>query len=56
VVAVAESGIHSATDIQRLREAGFRGFLVGEQLMRAASPGTALAALLAHARVGGRVA
>jgi indole-3-glycerol phosphate synthase len=56
VVAVAESGIRNATDLQRLQEAGFRGFLIGEQLMRAASPGTALAALRAHARVGGKVA
>jgi indole-3-glycerol phosphate synthase len=54
VVAVAESGIRSATDVQRLRDAGFVGFLVGEHFMRAPSPGTALAALLAHARVGGR--
>ena len=56
IVAVAESGIRNATDLQRLQEAGFRGFLIGEQLMRAASPGTALAALRAHARVGGKVA
>ena len=53
VVAVAESGIRSASDIQRLEEAGYRGFLIGEQLMRAASPGDALSALVAHARVGG---
>jgi indole-3-glycerol phosphate synthase len=42
ILAVAESGIRSAEDIRRLSEAGFRGFLVGEQLMRSASPGAAL--------------
>jgi len=42
VPAVAESGIRSAEDIRRLSEAGYNGFLVGEQLMRAPSPGTAL--------------
>ena len=45
-VAVSESGIRSAEDIRRLMDAGYRGFLVGEQLMRAASPGRALSDLL----------
>jgi indole-3-glycerol phosphate synthase len=52
VVAVAESGIRSSDDIQRLSDAGYRGMLVGECLMRAASPGAALRGLLqgtAHA-------
>jgi indole-3-glycerol phosphate synthase len=42
VLAVAESGIRTADDIRRLRDAGYRGFLVGEHLMRSASPGAAL--------------
>ncbi|MEJ2246303.1 MAG: indole-3-glycerol phosphate synthase TrpC [Acidobacteriota bacterium] len=42
VLAVAESGIRTAEDIQILSEAGYGGFLVGEQLMRAPSPGDAL--------------
>ncbi len=46
VVRVAESGIHSAEDISRLRAAGYDAFLVGESLMRAASPGAALQELL----------
>jgi indole-3-glycerol phosphate synthase len=46
VVRVAESGIHSADDIARLREAGYHAFLVGESLMRATSPGQALRELL----------
>ena len=47
VTLVAESGIHSRADIDRLASAGFTAFLVGESLMRAEDPGAALAALLA---------
>jgi indole-3-glycerol phosphate synthase len=47
VPAVAESGIRTADDIRRLLGAGYRGFLVGEQLMRSDSPGKALADLRA---------
>ena len=43
---VAESAIRSADDIRRLREAGARGFLIGETLMRAGHPGTKLKELL----------
>jgi indole-3-glycerol phosphate synthase len=46
---VAESGIHSGTDINRLRAAGYQAFLIGESLMKAKSPGEALRALLAEA-------
>lgn len=42
-VAVAESGIRTAEDVRRLAKIGYRGFLIGEPLMRAASPGAALA-------------
>ncbi|HKB18296.1 MAG TPA: indole-3-glycerol phosphate synthase TrpC [Candidatus Dormibacteraeota bacterium] len=38
VVLVAESGIHSAADARRMREAGADAILVGEALMRAADP------------------
>jgi indole-3-glycerol phosphate synthase len=41
-VAVAESGIRGAEDVRRLADAGYRGFLIGESLMRAPSPGAAL--------------
>lgn len=47
VTKVAESGIETADDIARLRQAGFDAFLVGESLMRAPRPGTALRELLA---------
>ena len=46
VVRVAESGIHSVEDIQRLRGAGYHAFLVGESLMRAERPGAALRDLI----------
>jgi indole-3-glycerol phosphate synthase len=46
VVKVAESGIHSAEDVARLRAAGYEAFLVGESLMRAESPGEALRELM----------
>jgi indole-3-glycerol phosphate synthase len=46
VVRVAESGIHSAADVERLRAAGYDAFLVGESLMRAARPGVALRELM----------
>ncbi len=45
-VKVAESGIHTAADLMRLRAAGFHAFLIGESLMRQASPGAALGELL----------
>jgi indole-3-glycerol phosphate synthase len=47
VLRVAESGIHSAADLRRLRAAGYQAFLIGEGLMKAASPGAALSELLA---------
>ncbi len=49
VFCVAESGIHSGTDIARLRVAGFGAFLIGESLMRAVSPGEELRSLLRSA-------
>lgn len=45
-VRVAESGIHTAADIQTLRKAGFHALLIGESLMRHPQPGAALSALL----------
>lgn len=42
---VTESGIAAPTDVQRLRAAGVRAYLVGEAFMRAPDPGQALATL-----------
>ena len=50
VLAVAESGIHSADEVRELRAAGYQAFLVGEWLMRAPRPGEALRELLAQAQ------
>jgi len=46
-VKVAESGIHTAADMKRLRVAGYDAFLIGESLMRKPMPGEALKELLA---------
>ena len=46
VVAVAESGIRSAADIVRLRDAGYDAFLIGEHLMAQDNPAGALEALI----------
>ena len=45
-VHVAESGIHTRDDMQRLRDAGYEAFLIGESLMKQPRPGEALKSLL----------
>jgi indole-3-glycerol phosphate synthase len=39
---VSESGLHNSSDLQRLRAVGYRGFLIGEWLMRSPDPAAAL--------------
>ena len=39
---VSESGISSPDTVKRLRETGFRGFLIGENFMKTDNPGKAL--------------
>lgn len=51
VVLVAESGIASADDVRRARDAGADAVLVGEALMRAPEPGALLADLVAAGQV-----
>ncbi len=46
-ILVAESGIHTPDDVERLRDAGINAFLVGEAFMRAQDPGTELKRLFA---------
>ena len=45
-VRVAESGIHGPGDLDRLRRAGYDGFLVGEHLVRSEDPEAAVRDLL----------
>src|SRR5947207_13388598 len=48
-VMLSESGLQSAESLRRLHALGFRGFLIGEALMRARDPETALCDLIVNA-------
>jgi len=47
-IAVSESGIKTAADLQRIKEAGFSAVLMGERLMSQPDPGLALRHMLAE--------
>jgi indole-3-glycerol phosphate synthase len=49
-IAVAESGLRTHEDLDRLRKSGFDAFLIGEHLMLAPDPGTVLSSLLGAKR------
>jgi indole-3-glycerol phosphate synthase len=46
VIAVSESGLRTADDLVRLRDRGYRAFLIGERFMTELDPGGALKRLL----------
>lgn len=47
ILVVSESGLHTPSDLQFVRQAGARAVLIGESLMKHPEPGTAIAALFA---------
>lgn len=49
-VKVSESGISQPDTVRQLRQAGFRGFLIGENFMKAPDPGLALHQFIAKVR------
>ena len=49
VLAISESGIHCHADVERLQDAGFRAFLVGEHLIKSEDPVAALRSLIGTA-------
>ncbi len=50
VLRVSESGISNPDTVSDLREAGYRGFLIGENFMRTQNPGESLAEFIAKVR------
>jgi indole-3-glycerol phosphate synthase len=49
-ILISESGLHDPTSLRHLHGLGFRGFLIGEALMRAPNPEAALRAFSAGAK------
>jgi indole-3-glycerol phosphate synthase len=46
VILISESGLNSFEDLKHLSKLGFKGFLIGESLMRSANPESELQALI----------
>ncbi len=51
-VVISESGFGSGADLRRLRTLGYKGFLIGETLMRAKDPERALGCLISETGEG----
>lgn len=51
-VKVSESGISDPATVRALRQAGFRGFLIGENFMKTSDPGLSLRDFIAKLRIG----
>lgn len=47
IPAISESGIHNPGDVHMLKQAGYKGFLIGEQFMASADPGPACRSFIA---------
>ena len=47
-VKVSESGISDPATVKALRQAGFQGFLIGENFMKTPDPGQALHDFITH--------
>jgi indole-3-glycerol phosphate synthase len=45
-VIISESGLRSADQLRHLHALGFRGFLIGETLMQAGDPASALRGII----------
>ena len=51
-IMISESGLQDPNSLRHLRALGFRGFLIGEALMRAPDPEAALRDFIARAEDG----
>jgi indole-3-glycerol phosphate synthase len=47
-VKISESGLSDPSDVKALREAGYKGFLMGENFMKHDDPGAALSSFIKH--------
>jgi indole-3-glycerol phosphate synthase len=45
-VKISESGLSDPSDVKALREAGYKGFLMGENFMKHDDPGAALSSFI----------
>ena len=53
-IKVSESGISNPDTVHSLRQAGFRGFLIGENFMKTADPGAALHDFISKLTIGNK--